>query len=554
MLQSLSIRNVVLIDTLDIDLESGLCVLTGETGAGKSILLDSMGLVLGARSERGLVGKSADKASVSAVFSLAPDHSIFEILNEQDISYEEGELVLRRVVQSDGRSKAFINDQAVSTTFLKDIGGRLVDIHSQFETHSLLDPKSHCGWLDMFGGHENIVKKMQHAWHDWQDARRALIDAKKFIEDSKNQEEFLKDCLDEFERVSPLDNEEADLMEQRHVAQAAESIVKTCSLGMDAVDGEQGALPQIYQAWKEFDRLGEDLVGSEIFDSFSRAEAELKELSSLIEQKLDRIGHGETSLETIDERLHALRSLARKHHCLTDQLLEKQTELQSQYDLINAQDTNLAKLEVKMNEAKDVFYSLAKDLSGKRKNAAIELQQIVMDSLPPLKLEKATFVVSVESDQDVDKADSHGLDDVKFLLSANPGMPPAPLNKAASGGELSRIMLALKVAFSKRSTVPVMVFDEIDSGIGGATADAVGEKLESMAIDHQVLVVTHSPQVAAKAKRHFIVSKATANDNMTRTSVVTLYSHEERREEIARMLSGSEITSEARAAAERLLA
>ncbi len=552
MLQTLSIRDVVLIDALDIEADSGLSALTGETGAGKSILLDALGLALGARADAGLVRKGAQQASVTAAFQLNKKHPVFALLDEQGIGHEgDGGIILRRTLGVDGRSKAFINDQLTSVMLLHDVGEMLVDIHGQFETHGLMDTRTHRATLDDFAGVDAAgVMQAGAAWRGLEAERAALLAR---IADAKRDQEYWQAACDELVSLAPKAGEEDALHARRTELAARGAIAGAFDEAREYLDGEGGAIPQLNRAWKILDRVAAK-AGDRLnpaTEALDRAVGEMRAAMDVMDNWFDGDAGGPDTLEAVDDRLHELRAAARKHQCRPDELAAKLDEISEKLQAIRGDDGRVAQLDRAAKAARKDYEDAAKALSDARRKAAIRLDKKVMAELPPLKLDKARFETQVETLPETQWGPA-GMDAVQFVVATNPGTAAGPIDKIASGGELSRFMLAIKVVLSATSHVPVLVFDEVDSGLGGATADAVGERLARLADSRQVLVVTHSPQVAARAGHHWIVAKA-ANDGAMRTTLVRLRDEKHRREEIARMISGAQITPEALAAAGKLL-
>lgn len=548
MLKALHIRNVVLIDQLTLDFKAGLSALTGETGAGKSILLDSLGLTLGARADAGLVRRGENQASVSATFDLPDGHPAFALLDEQGIPRQD-ELILRRIVSGDGKSRAFVNDEPVSVTFLKTLGELLVDVHGQFETYGLLNPQTHRQVLDDYAGAASYLKATAETYRVWQAADRELSQAWIDAEKAAANEEWLRVVVAEIEKLSPQPGEEAELLSLRQKTQNREAIAEALSGAARAIEGKDSAEAMIGQSWKLLQRAA-DKIGDEVnvvLESLDRASVSLQEGLRQIQRLMASFDTPDHNVEALDDRLYELRSIARKHHCSVDDLATKGDELAAQLKLIDHQDHVLADMEKRVKASRAAYEEAAKKLHDVRAKSAEKLDRLVNKELGPLKLEKAKFMTAVDVLPAAQWTSSGG-DDIKFVVSTNPNSAPGPLNKVASGGEMARFMLALKVVLAESAAITgVYVFDEIDTGIGGATASAVGERLARLSSRHQVMVVTHSPQVAARANHHWVVSKANAN-----TNVIPLQT-KERQEEIARMLSGAEITTEARAAASKLL-
>lgn len=550
MLSYLSIKNVVLIEALMLEFQNGFCALTGETGAGKSILLDSLGLALGSRSDAGLIRKGAEQASVSAGFDLPSDHAVFTELAEQELEAEGGELVLRRVLSADGRSRAFINDQPVSVSFLKTIGRMLVEIHGQFDTHGLLNPKTHRGLLDAFA--QVDAAKMQKLWSEWRISENAIKAEQETLEKARAEEEYLRQSLEDLDALDIKEGEEEELVSLKQRLMGREQVLEALQQAYQCLDGDSGAQTSIGQAYRAIDRAQDKFGGAAdlIIDALDRASSEVQEALSQITDVSADMDSSEYSLEEIDDRLHALRGQARKHGCSVDELPEMRDKIAKEISLIEHQDEILADLLKAAAQARQSYIEFATDISDKRKAAAVKLDKEIMAELAPLKLDKARFVTQV-APLDEAQWNAGGMDDICFLVATNPGRDPGPLNKIASGGEMARFMLALKVVLAESGGPLSLIFDEVDTGIGGSTAAAVGERLSRLSKSKQILVVTHSPQVAACAGHHFIVMKDGGDD--IRTAVITLDKHDDRREEIARMLAGETITDESRAAADKLL-
>ncbi len=544
MLAGLTIKNVVLIDHLAIQFDKGLCALTGETGAGKSILLDSLGLALGARSESGLVRKDCDSANVSAEFDLPVSHPVFSFLKEQGID-EGNPLVLRRSVAADGKSRAFINDHPVSVSLLKQTGEMLVEIHGQFDTQTLLNPRVHRGLLDEYADVAKEAASLSALWNGWRAAQSALEEKKASMARARSEEIFFRAALEQLDELSPKGGEEEGLTTLRSRLMKREQNIENYST---AYKSSEQAMSTLNGVWKSLEKAGEG--GSEVAKALDRAMAELQEVSAGVEAMISSLESSEYSLVEIDDRLFALKAQARKHACAIDDLPAKRDEIAAMLRGIEHEEDTLAALEKSVEKGRKDYAAKAKDLSDKRKKSAAALDKLVAKELIPLKLEKARFETSVEALPESDWG-PEGMDRVQFLVATNPGSMAGPLNKIASGGEMARFMLALKVVLAEVGVAQTLVFDEVDSGIGGATADAVGERLARLASRRQILVVTHSPQVAAKSAYHAIVVK-TGKTNPT-TKILPLSNNNERTEEIARMLSGAEITKEARAQAAKLL-
>jgi len=553
MLASLSIRDIVLIERLELEFHLGLEVLTGETGAGKSILLDSLSLCLGARADSNLVRHGADKGQVSAVFSLQPDHSALALLEENDLDFESGELILRRTVGKDGRSRAYVNDQAVSAGLMRDLGELLVEIQGQHDRHGLLDTATHRTLLDAYGDFQPKVKKVAERFALLRSARQSLSEAEEALAHARSDEEYLRHVLAELDEVAPEAGEEAALADDRSLLMNAEKLADAVADAVGALGGPDGANARLRDAERALERMADKAAGR--FDAalkaLERAAIEGAEAAVSVEDAAREFSASPARLEAIEERLFKLRELARKHRTEVENLVELQASFSERLAAIDGGSDHIAALKAAADANRAAFVEAADDLSKARRRAAVKLDKAVAKELAPLKLDKARFRTIVEG-LDESNWGSAGADRVVFEVATNPGQPPGPLTKVASGGELSRFLLALKVVLASTRIAPTLIFDEVDSGIGGATADAVGERLARLAQDGQVLVVTHSPQVAARGGHHWHVAKGTKGKSTT--TDVTMLDQAQRREELARMLAGATVTDEARAAADSLIA
>jgi len=552
MLISLSIRDVVLIERLDLSFAAGLSVFTGETGAGKSILLDSLGLALGARAESGLVRFGAAQSSVTAQFDPAPDHPARALLAEQDMDAGDASLVLRRVLTADGRSRAYVNDQPVSVGLLRRIGDALVEIHGQFESHGLLDSATHQGVLDAFGGLEAHKGLTASAWEDWRAAKAARAEAEASLAKARAEEESLRQMFEDLDTLDPKPGEEAALAQSRAVMMHGEKLLEAMNAAQTALTGRGEVESALRTAQRALERVAERAEGKldGVIAALDRAAVEAAEATGLLERASSEIDLDPRHLEKVEERLFALRSAARKHGVPPDDLAPLRDRLGRQLAELEGGGGDLARLARQEQNARIAYVELARALSKSRCAAAAALDTAVAAELPPLKLEKARFQTRIAALEETAWG-ANGLDAVGFEVATNPGSPPGPLGKIASGGELSRFMLALKVVLARVSPTPTIVFDEVDSGIGGAVAAAVGDRLGRLAQTLQILVVTHSPQVAARGLHHYRVAKAE-----TKGAVVTGVDQlpaSARQEEIARMLSGETVTDQARAAAAALM-
>lgn len=560
MLTALSIRDVVLIERLDLSFDRGLTVLTGETGAGKSILLDSLGLALGARAETGLVRVGAEQAVVTACFALPASHAAFALLRDQGLDAED-DLVLRRVVARDGRSRAFVNDQPVGVGLLRRLGDTIVEVQGQHEQMGLADPASHPGFLDAHGVPAPVATAVGTTWRAWQDSVAELRAARAAIEAAQRDEEWLRHAVEELAALAPRIGEEDELAAERLRLQQGERRAEAIAAAMAelaprdrrnpgpaaALRAASRSLQRLIPAGQETD-ANHPVAGA--LTALERAEEALAEAESALTRLAVEAETDPRLLEQAEERLFALRAAARKHAVAVSDLPVLLDGLADRLGRLETGSAEIVALERAEQARRAAYVAAAAALTDARRLAAASLERAVTAELPPLRLDKARFVVDVAPLPE-GAWGATGADSVRFLIATNPGQDPGPLARVASGGELSRLMLALKVVLAAGSTVPTLVFDEVDSGIGGATAAAVGDRLARVADQVQVLVVTHSPQVAARGRCHLRVAKATLADR-TATSVDVL-GKDERLEEIARMLAGETITPAARAAALDLL-
>jgi DNA repair protein RecN (Recombination protein N) len=553
MLGSLSIRDVVLIEKLDLGFDGGLSVFTGETGAGKSILLDSLSLALGARADSSLVRHGAPQLSVIAEFDPPATHPARALLAEQDIDVDGAPLLLRRVVSADGRSKAYVNDQPVSVGLLRKIGDELVEIHGQFESHGLLDPTTHGPVLDAFAGLSQPLKALADLWSGWRDAAKARIAAEDLLKRARAEEEDLRHAHDELAALAPKPGEEVELARTRSLLQHGEKLVEAMNAAQAALVSRGEVEAALRTAQRALERVAERAEGKldPVIAALDRAALEAAEAIGLLERASADINLDPGRLDKVEERLFALRAAARKHATEVDRLAALKEDLARRLAALDGGGDDLARLARAEQAARAAYIEAARALSRARSEAAAHLDAAVAAELPPLKLDKARFSTRVAPLEESAWGPS-GLDGIEFLVATNPGAPPASLGKVASGGELSRFMLALKVVLAKTQPTPTIVFDEVDSGIGGAVAAAVGDRLARLGCDLQVLVVTHSPQVAAQGTQHYRVAKHEAEPGKVLT-VVECLTPSERREEIARMLAGENVTDQARAAADSLM-
>lgn len=547
MLTRLSIRDVVLIETLDLDFAPGLGVLTGETGAGKSILLDALGLALGARADSGLVRAGQAQASVSTSFDLGAGHPAFALLEENGLASEPGEpLVIRRVVRADGGSRAFVNDQSVSAGLLRELGGLLVEIHGQHDDRGLLNPRGHRALLDAYGRIDTAG--IAAAWLRLGAAREALDEARRTFEEAERDRDWLAHSVAELDALDPQPGEEESLANLRATMQAGARLGEELAGVSALLGGSEGGLAALRQAARRLDRIAaEHPLLTDALAALDRAVIEASEGEDALERASAALAFDPARLEAAEARLFDIRALARKHRIDPEGLPGLREELAAKLGAIEAGGERLAELEAQVEAAQADYDAAASRLTDARREAAARLDAAVAAELAPLKLDAARLRTAIGEAE----PSASGRDRVEFEVSTNPGAPFGSLTKIASGGELSRFILALKVALAQESGATTMIFDEIDRGVGGAVASAIGDRLHRLAAGGQVLVVTHSPQVAARGARHLLIEKS--HDGLvTRTSVHALDAAK-RREEIARMLSGAEVTDEARAQAARLL-
>jgi DNA repair protein RecN (Recombination protein N) len=560
MLVSLSIRDFVLIEKLDLNFSrssaagaaGGLGALTGETGAGKSILIDALGLALGARAESGAVRRGAAQASVAAAFDLPKDHPARAVLAEQALD-DEDTLTLRRLLGADGRGRAFVNDQPVSVALLRRLGDTLVEIQGQMEQHGLLDMATHRASLDAFAGLEKQGEAVRAAWHVWRGAEQAHADAEAAAAAARRDEDFLRHSVKELAGLSPKPDDEETLAAERQLLRAGSALGEAVTQSLAELEQGRGAVTALRTAHRLIERNVDKAMGrlDSALAALERALSEATEAQAQLEAARDALEFDPARLEKIEERLFALRAAARKHGVAVPELAALADKFAAQLAALDDGAAGLKRLAGEAKAARAAYVAAAEVQAAARRKGAARLDKAVAAELGPLKLEKAKFVTDLAALPEAEWSEA-GTDRVQFTVATNPGTPPAPIARIASGGELSRFLLALKVCLAKMGDAGTIVFDEVDSGIGGATAAAVGERLKRLARDVQVLVVTHSPQVAAMADRHWLIRKTTTRSAAS-TDVLALDA-KGRREEIARMLSGAEVTAEARAAADRLLA
>ncbi len=548
MLRTLEIRDMLIIERLDLEFQPGLNVLTGETGAGKSILLDCLGFVLGWRGRAELVRRGADQGEVTAVFDLPAGHPAHALLAEAGLP-GGAELILRRTNAADGRKNAWINDRRASGEVLRALSATLVELHGQQDDGGLLNARGHRALLDAFADHPALLEATRSAWTARAVALKELATARAALDAVKSEEEFLRHAVGELDTLDPKPGEEASLDAERRLMQGAERIRSDVARALQALgpEGAEGAMRDADRWLQGAADRAEGRLDAPL-TALERALIELGEAAQGVETALDALSFDPRALEACEERLFAIRALARKHGVLPDDLGAFAEGLRTRLAALDAGEGNIAALRAELARAEAAFAEAAGALSAARQAAAGRLDIAMAAELAPLKMERAVFATQITAGE----AGPEGVDAVAFTVATNPGAPAGPLNKIASGGELSRFLLALKVVLARGADALVLIFDEIDRGVGGATADAVGRRLARLATGAQVLVVTHSPQVAARGGHHFRVQKS-VSEGMTTSEVVALGATE-RRDEIARMISGAEVTAAARAAADELLA
>lgn len=556
MLAALSIRDIVLIDQLDLNFDPNLCTLTGETGAGKSILLDALGLAMGGRADGGLVAHGADKGSVTAVFDLEPSHPAFDLLSENEITAEEG-VILRRVQTKDGKTRAFINDQPVSVGLLRRVGDTLIEIHGQHDERGLLDDAGHRALLDAYGSFEHLLKTVRSCWTSVVETRVALETHKAALAKAAADQEFLSHAVAELDELSPEEGEEEQLAQERTLMMHSEKIAGDIADAERALAGDKGLEARINLALRRLERTKDQAAGrlDGVIAALDRTLNEAADARGQLADAARSLEFNPVELESSETRLFALRAAARKYSVTVDGLHGLREQMRSDLEGITEGEGRTRELARALGESETAYAVAAGALSDARSKAALRLDKSVACELKPLKLDKATFrtqVIQIE----LDRGGPDGIDKVAFLISTNPGAPMGPLAKIASGGELSRFVLALKVSLAAAGSASTLIFDEVDAGVGGAVAEAVGRRLAELSQRLQVLVVTHSPQVAARAGCHFLISKGSNGNRSKSAPLVTrvaVLGQEERREEIARMLAGEQVTDAARAAADQLI-
>lgn len=551
MLKSLSIRNVVLIDKLDLAFSAGLSVFSGETGAGKSILLDSLGLLTGNRAETGLISRDAEKLSVSGIFELKDKNNPFYALCAENDLEVDDEIIIKRSLGRDGKSKIFLNDQPITLRLLKQLGAYLIEIHGQFDNQGLLNPATHLEVIDAYGGYSADLNKLSESWQNFKNLQHRLRQAEKEYAEASQEQENLNHWIDELEKAKLKPDEETELNQKRHSLLHAAKIIENFNAAYESLHGRDlaASIQKAQSALARVNHLTENRY-ADIADYLDTALIQLDEAVSRIEHASSEISLDAGEADAVEERLFALKALARKHQSSIGALSDVLADYRQKRETLIKGGNEIIDLQKAMDAARRDYLEQAQKVSALRSKTAKLLDSGVMKELPPLKMERAVFTAQIRPLPE-NEWNGRGIDDLCFTVATNPNSAQGPLNKIASGGELARFMLALKVNLAQKSSIETLIFDEVDSGIGGATAQAVGERLARLAKNVQVLVVTHAPQVAAFSQDHFKVSKNTTG-NMS-TTVVQKLLPDEKKEEIARMLSGEKISDQARAAAEVLI-
>ena len=551
MLKELIVKNIVLIESIKIEFKKGLSVLTGETGTGKSILLDSLGLIVGNRVDFNLIRQGETDASVTAIFQINEKHPVIKVIQKYDIEFED-ELIIRRQIKADGKSKCLVNDTIITRSALIEITDHLIEIQGQFDDRGLLDIKTHLSLLDDYSNHDKLIYETKISFTEMKNLKNSIKEIEMNEQKLNEDREWIKDSLDQLVILDPKDGEETELNQTKKLLSNREKIYNTIIKAKSIIEDENGLEDLINKLLKEFDDLKsyEQPNLDEAIESIHRTKAEIEEIKRFANKKSMDLNGETDDLETINDRLHELRSQARKHKCEVNDLIKIKTELEAKLEKLNKNSSNLDDLRNKHIKAKENFKLNSKILSESRKKSAIKLTQKINEELPYLKLENANFEIKFE-EIDFEICSIDGIDKVIFFASTNTGMDKKPINKIASGGELSRFLLAIKVVLETEIQNRTIIFDEIDSGIGGSAANAVGLRLAKLGKTYQTMVVTHSPQVTSKGHNHYLIKK---QDIQNKTiSNVTELNINERVEEIARMVSGQAITNEAREAAQKLL-
>ena len=550
MLGTLSVRNIVLIDQLDIILDAGLTALTGETGAGKSILLDALSLALGGRGDQSLVRTGMESGQVTAVLHLPPDHPVRKLLAANEIPDDE-EVILRRVQYADGRTRAFINDNPVSAGLMREVGLLAVEIHGQHADRALVDTATHRALLDAYGGHVGETGATASAYRTLSEFERAVSRQRALVERAQRDEEYARHVVAELEELAPETGEETELADRRQHLMGLEKSADDVRDADDVLNGPNAPGPVLVTLMRRLARKSEDGLFGPVTDALDQTLVALDHASEALETLKREMDFDPLELERVEERLFAVRAAARKHQVTPDDLRAVLERYRADLSALENGSEELAALEKKAEAARADYMKAAAKLSKARRKAAADLTKAVEKELPDLKLGSARFIVDFDTDET--RINEAGFDQAAFHVQTNPGTNPGPLMKVASGGELSRFLLALKVVLADRGSAPVLIFDEIDTGVGGAVADAIGKRLARLAEKVQVISVTHAPQVAARARQHLLIEKQSVKEGAFMRTHVHPLAGEARNEELARMLAGARITDEARAAAGRLL-
>lgn len=552
MLNALSVRNIVLIDQLDLALDSGMTVLTGETGAGKSILLDALTLALGGRGDASLVRQGQESGQVVAVLELGATHPARALLRDNAIADDE-DVILRRVQFADGRTRAFINDQPVSASLLQKVGSQIVEIHGQHDDRALVDVATHRASLDAFGELSAEAAQVREAWAALVEAQQAVEEQRAEVEAALAAEDYARHTVEELGKLKPQLGEEDELSERRTQLQQAEKAASDVVEIDDILGGPNAPGPALASLMRRLMRKVDGGVSlfQPMVDALDATLETLDRTTDALEDLKRELAFDPSELEAVEERLFALRAAARKHQTTPDELVAVLERYQRDLDTLQSGESRLKALEADEIAARARYREVAEILTQGRKAAATALSLAVEAELPDLKLGAARFIVDHQIDKE--RIAASGFDQIAFHVQTNPGTAPGPLLKVASGGELSRFLLALKVVLADRGSAPVLIFDEIDTGVGGAVADAIGRRLARLAATVQVLTVTHAPQVAARANRHLLIEKQMVEEGAFMRTHVRPLDKPARQEEVARMLAGAEITNEARAAAKKLL-
>ncbi|WEK05450.1 MAG: DNA repair protein RecN [Candidatus Devosia phytovorans] len=552
MLNALSVRNIVLIDQLDLALDEGMTVLTGETGAGKSILLDALTLALGGRGDASLVRSGQDSGQVVAVLQLPADHPARAALRDNAIADDE-DVILRRVQFADGKTRAFINDQPVSAALLQRIGSQIVEIHGQHDDRALVDVATHRAALDAFGELDKLVAKVRDLWQELSDAQDAVAAQKALVAEALAAEDYARHTVEELGKLKPVAGEEEELAERRqHLQQAERSASDVVEID-EMLNGPAATGPALAGLMRRLMRKidGGQTVFQPLVDTIDASLTTLDRTGDALEELKRELDYDPAELEAVEERLFALRGAARKHQTTCDGLYDVLAKYSADLETLQSGETKLLALEEARARAQEIYKKSSSMLSAGRTKAAGALSKAVGAELPDLKLGSAKFIVDHQVDEN--RVAASGYDQIQFHVQTNPGTAAGPLLKVASGGELSRFLLALKVVLADRGSAPVLIFDEIDTGVGGAVADAIGRRLSRLAGKVQVLAVTHAPQVAARAQRHLLIEKQAVKEGAFMRTHVKPLDTGARQEEVARMLAGAKVTDEARAAASKLL-